>query len=217
MAARDRSLIIGARIGERIAREIGEAARERRIALGLSLQVVAGALGISRTTLARWEAAGQPGPDVRQAARLLRLLGLDLTMRAFPAGGALRDEGHARLISRFLLLIGEVAARRLEAPIPIVGDLRAWDVLLTLGNTLCGVAAETRLRDWQALLRAERLKARDGGVERLILVLSDTRPNRDAVRAVGVGLTSELPLDGRALLPALRAGRDPGADGLLFV
>jgi hypothetical protein len=62
MAARDRSLIIGARIGERIAREIGEAARERRIALGLSLQVVAGTLGISRTTLARWEAAANQVP-----------------------------------------------------------------------------------------------------------------------------------------------------------
>jgi transcriptional regulator with XRE-family HTH domain len=218
MPARERILAIGTRIGERIAREFGETARERRVALGLSRRVVAAKLGVSRSTLARWESATGHAPDLRQAARLLRLLGLDLTMRAFPAGGALRDQGHARLITRFLRLIGNAIPFQLEAPMPLAGDLRAWDVLLKLVDGVrIGVAAETRLRDWQALLRAERQKARDSGVDRLILVLSDTAANREAVRVAGAALTTQLPLDGRTILAALRAGRDPGGDGILFV
>ena len=50
--------------------------------------------------------------------------------------------------------------RQLEAPIPQARDPRAWDVLLTFGKARVGVAAETRLRDWQALLRREQMKAR---------------------------------------------------------
>jgi transcriptional regulator with XRE-family HTH domain len=218
MPARDRILAIGARTGERIASELGNIARERRMALGLSRHLVAAKLGISRSTLARWEAAVGAAPDLRRAARLLRLLGLDLTLRAYPAGGALRDQAHTRLISRFVRLIGTAIPFQLEAPIPLAGDLRAWDVLMTIsGSNRVGVAAETRLRDWQALLRAERLKARDSGVDRLILVLANTVANREAVRMAGATLATQLPLDGRTILAALRAGRDPGGDGILFV
>jgi hypothetical protein len=80
-----------------------------------------------------------------------------------------------------------------------------------------GVAAETHLRDEQELLRREQLKARDSGVGRILLVLADTAHNRRAVRESWPGLRSVLPLEGRAVLAALRRGRDPGRNGLLFV
>ena len=89
--------------------------------------------------------------------------------------------------------------------------------MLEFGATRVGVAIETRLRDWQALLRREHLKARDGQVDRILLVLLDSHANRRAVREAGEALRAELPLDGRALRRALREGRDPGAGGLLFL
>jgi hypothetical protein len=90
-------------------------------------------------------------------------------------------------------------------------------VLLDFGTARAGVAVETRLRDWQALLRREQAKARDSNVGLIILVLADTHANRRAVREAGEALRSELPLDGRGLRRALREGRNPRASGVLFL
>lgn len=147
----------------------------------------------------------------------MRMLGQDLVLSWFPADAGLRDAGHARLVAAFLDLLPPAVARRLEAPIPGAGDLRAWDVLCVLGAAKAGVAVETRLRDWQALLRREQQKLRDSGAGRLLLVLLDSHPNHRAVAEAGAALRAALPLDGRAILPALRAGRDPGGDGVLFL
>jgi transcriptional regulator with XRE-family HTH domain len=217
MPARDRLLSIGTRRGVRLVNELSEAARDLRIGLGLSRRELASSLGISESKLGRWERSMRPYPDLWDAARLIRLLGHDLVINWFPAGGALRDAGHAALISAFLALVPNSVRRWLEMPMPATGDLRAWDVVLELDARRIGVAAETRLRDWQALLRREAQKGRDSGIERILLVLLDSHANRRAVRDAGESLHSALPLDGRTILPALRAGRDPGANGLLFV
>jgi transcriptional regulator with XRE-family HTH domain len=217
MPGRDRLLSIGTRRGVRLVNELSEGLRELRIGLGLSRRELASSLGISESKLGRWERGMRPYPDLWDAARLIRLLGHDLVINWFPAGGALRDAGHAGLISAFLALVPISVRRWLEMPIPGMGDLRAWDVVLELDARRIGVAAETRLRDWQALLRREAQKARDSGIERIFLVLLDSHANRRAVRDAGESLHSALPLDGRTILPALRAGRDPGANGLLFV
>lgn len=198
-------------------REVGRAARAGRHAAGLSQKHVAAALGVSRAQVSRYERGAPPLLDLRQAARLLRLLGQDLVVSTYPAGNPLRDAGHAALTARFLALLPARLPRRLEAPIPRAADQRAWDVLLDFGTARAGVAIETRLRDWQALLRREQLKSRDSGVDHLILVLSDTHANRRAVREAGDALRAALPLDGRALRPALRNGDDPGGSGFLFL
>jgi uncharacterized protein YcaQ len=114
-------------------------------------------------------------------------------------------------------LVNPRIPRQLEAPIPQARDMRAWDVLLRLGKARVGVAAETRLRDWQALLRREQAKARDSSVDRILLVLANTHANRRAVREAGDALGTQLRLDGRTLRRALANGRDPGASGLLFL
>ena len=98
-------------------------------------------------------------------------------------------------------------------------DQRAWDAVITTvaqagdgrpRRCLIGVEAETRLRDLQALQRRLALKRRDGGVDRVILLVADTRSNRaillgadslpfarsdassiDAVRALKLGQPSQ--------------------------
>ncbi|MGH2456104.1 MAG: helix-turn-helix domain-containing protein [Candidatus Limnocylindria bacterium] len=197
--------------------ELADGVRELRIGLGLSRRELAAALSISESKLARWEQGLRPHPDLWDACRLMRLLGNDLVVKWYPAGGVLRDGAHARLLSSFLALLPASLPRWLEVPIPVARDLRAWDVVVHVAGARIGVAVETRLRDLQALLRQEEAKARDSDVDRILLVLLDSHANRRAVREGGEALRSALPLDGRAILPALRDGRDPGANGLLFL
>ena len=69
------------------------------------------------------------------------------------------------LLDRFRGRISPVFTWRTEMPIPIEGDLRAWDVALTAGRLSIGVDAETRLRDVQAVDRRIMLKLRDSGFD----------------------------------------------------
>jgi hypothetical protein len=74
-----------------------------------------------------------------------------------------------------------------------------------------------RLHDIQALLRRLQVKRRDGAVDRLILLVPGTRPNRDMLRITDPGLAAAFPTRSRAVLGALADGRDPGADGLVVL
>lgn len=217
MAGRERVKAIGTRRGQWLVNEFGAAARDLRIGMGLSRRELATQLGVSESKLARWERGLPPHPDVMDAALLMAVLGHKLVVNWFPVGGGLRDAGHAALVSTLLAILPAHIARKVEAPIPISGDLRAWDLLLRLGESRCGVAVETRLRDWQALYRREEQKARDSGVDRILFVLLDSRANRLAVAEGGHAIRDALRLDGRTIWPALRAGRDPGANGLVFL
>jgi transcriptional regulator with XRE-family HTH domain len=216
MATRERIRIVGLQRGERLRRQIGELLEQGRLKLGLSQEEVARAVGTSRDRYRRWERAKGESIGLEDAAIALRCVGLDLTLSAYPSGGPLRDQPHARLIGRFLRDLPADLHRELESPIPYARDLRAWDVLVVVAGARIGVAAETRLRDGQALLRREQQKARDGNVDRLLLVLSDTAWNRRAVRDAGSWMREAFPLDGRTVRAALRARRDPGGNGLLF-
>lgn len=217
MGSRDQLIAIARRRAVRVTREFGESLRELRLARGLSRRALVEGLPLSASKLARWEASQAPYPDLFEAVLIARLLGHDLVARLYPSGDALRDEAHLRVEARFLTLVASHIPRQLEAVIPGAGDRRAWDILLVLDGVSVGVAVETRLRDVQALLRREQAKMRDSGVDRLLLVLLDSSTNRRAVRAAGDVLRVALPLDGRTLIPALRHGRDPGGNGLLFV
>jgi hypothetical protein len=79
-----------------------------------------------------------------------------------------------------------------------------------------GIEAEMRPSDLQALQRKLSLKVRDGGVDRLILVLADTRPNRRFLRLAGEDLRPLLRLQGRDAVRALRSSVDPGCNLLVL-
>jgi hypothetical protein len=99
----------------------------------------------------------------------------------------------------------------------VTGDLRGFDAALRLGALRIGIEAETRLYDLQALLRRVEAKKRDALVNRVVLVLADTRHNREAVALARAELAAAFPCPRAELLAALREGRDPGADGLLLI
>ena len=98
---------------------------------------------------------------------------------------------------------------------PIPGDLRSADGVAATADFGAIVEAETRLDDVQAAERRLRSKQRDLGVTRAILLIADTRHNRQVIDHVPT-LRHDLPIDTRRCMAALARGDDPGGDCLVI-
>lgn len=207
---------VGAARGRWLVRQFADELRHARLAAGLSQARVGAAAGVSQRTVSRYETGQPPHPDLAMAARVARIVGLDLRIQCFPAGSRLRDAAHVALIRRFLGRSAASVRYRLEAPVA-PADPRAWDVLLDAGGVRIGLIAETRIHDLQDLLRREHHKQLDGGVDRLLLLVADTRHNRRVLDEAGEILREAFPLRTRAVLRSLAAGEAPTANGLVFL
>ena len=196
---------------------MGQEVRGARLAAGLSQLAAGGAAGMSHAQLGRIERGELRELTVDQLSRACSAVGLKLVVRAYPDGDPVRDAAQLAVLDRFRACLQPGTPWRTEVPLPIAGDRRAWDGVATLRDGALGVEAESRLRDIQALERRLGLKLRDGGLERVVLVVSDTRSNRRVLDLHRDALRSLLPLDGRAILRALRAGLLPEASGILLV
>ncbi|HKF85859.1 MAG TPA: helix-turn-helix domain-containing protein [Candidatus Limnocylindrales bacterium] len=217
MARRHRAAIDGERIARRLHAQLGEEIRIARTSAGLAQRDAAEAAEMSHAQFGRIERALLPRLTFEQACRAGIAVGLRVGARAYPTGDPVRDAGQLRLLERFISLLPALARVDREAPLPIAGDLRAWDALVALGGRRAGCEAETHLRDVQALERKLAGKVRDGGVDVLILVVSDTVHNRSVLEAHRAALRSLLPLDGLEVRRALRSGQLPRASGLILV
>jgi transcriptional regulator with XRE-family HTH domain len=190
--------------------------REARRSVGLRQVDVARVAGVSPSWVSQIERGVASDISFRLLAVLLAIVGLDLSVRAYPGGSPLRDEGHRRLLGRVRALLPEGAAWRTEVPLPQPGDQRAWDAMTRVWGLPVGIEAELRPTDLQALERRLALKKRDGGIDRLILVLADTRANRALLRLIGDSVRDSYPIQGRAARVALRSIGDAGGDLLLL-
>ena len=101
--------------------------------------------------------------------------------------------------------------------LPIPGDQRAWDAVISGPVWSAAIEAETRLSDVQAVARRLELKRRDGGIEHAVLLLADTRSNRAALAAARPALEAALPMTQGSVLDAIRSGRDPGSSGIVIL
>lgn len=193
--------------------------RDARVGAGLSQTTVGAGASISRSRVSRIERGDELGVPAELLIRLARVVGLDLPLKVFPSGDPARDAGQRRLLDRLGVRLGPVWDWEHEVALPIVGDKRAWDAVGTHATTglVIHVEAETRLEDIQALLRRLSLKCRDGAAERLVLVVADTRNNRDVMRAAARELAAAFPVDARRGLSLLAAGVDPGGNVLLVL
>jgi hypothetical protein len=109
---------------------------------------------------------------------------------------------------------------RTEVPLGIRGDPRAWDADIRGSEPApwrLRVEAETTIPDGQALERRINLKTRDDPEGHVILLVSDTRGNRSALRLLREGMREPLPSDGRLMLAALKQARDPGSSGIVIL
>ena len=215
MPATDR---LRARISERVDRVLsglGRELRAARLSRGLSQRIVAHAAGISQGQLSHVERGTYPTAPLSTFLAVAAALGLELSVRAFPAGEPIRDKAHAALLDRFRKAVGEAWQWAAEVPLPIPGDRRAWDRTMRRPQLLIGVEAETRPTDMQELQRRLALKKRDGQVDRLLLVLADTDWCRRVIRLNDI--ETMFPVAGKVALRALLEGRDPGGDSVVLV
>lgn len=217
MASRERRADAGTRRGRQLVVQLGQELREARIGAGLSQRQVAEAASVSHAHVGRVERGESAGVSMVLLARLLTIVGLQLAARAFPAGSTLRDASHVALLKRLQAELPASVRFRTEVPVSGDRDGRAWDGRMDLTGGCVHVEAETRIRDLQALDRRMALKQRDDGVDRVILLVSDTRTNRAAFREAKPLLATRYPLSGRAVLRALRAGKCPEGSGVVLL
>ncbi len=198
-------------------RRLGFEVRTARLAAGLSQRAAGTAAGMSHAQFGRIERAANRTLTVEQASRAAMAVGLRVVLRTYPDGDPARDAAQLALLERFRVRLPAAVRWETEAPMPIPGDRRAWDALAQLDDRRAGCEAETRLQDVQALERRLALKQRDGAVDVLILLVSDTASNRRVLHLHRETLRPLLPLDGRALLAALKRGQLPEENGILVL
>ena len=190
--------------------------RDARLASGLSQSDVARAAGLNQARVSRTERIDRNPPRLDELARHAAVLGLRLSIKAYPEGVAVRDSAQLSLMQRFRVRLHAVWIWQSEVPVAGFGDLRAWDAVLRHGHSVA-IDAETRLHDVQALQRRCETKLRDGHVDRLILLVADTRHNRAVLREHRAALASTFPLDSAAVMHALVRSEVPAANEIVML
>jgi transcriptional regulator with XRE-family HTH domain len=218
VATKQRAVDIGNERGRRLVMSLGAEVRQARIDRGLSLLEVGRAVDLSPASLSRIERGRVPGVELVQLARMMSVVGLELSARGFPGPQPIRDAAQVRLLGRFRANLHRDLRWATEVPLPHPGDQRAWDAMVARGSDWrYGVEAETAPRDSQALLRRLNHKVRDGEVNGVILVLQVSRRTRDFLEAAGADLGSTFPVGGHRALELLAAGVDPGGNAIVVV
>jgi len=130
MSTRERRLDRGRRLSRRTLLAIGEELREARIQAGLTQRELGAPVGISASEISRIEHGQSPHVAYETLAALGAALGLDIPLRAYPNGDAVRDAAQLALLARFRALLPAGLRHRTEVPLGILGDRRAWDEVL---------------------------------------------------------------------------------------
>ena len=203
-----RSRLLGVRLAEALA--------TGRASAGLSLREVARRAGISTDTLRRVERADLSAMSIDRIIGLAEVLGLELAASLYPAGEPVRDRAHLALVSRFRARLPATVRWRVEVPVPIAGDLRSADAMLGVAGVDVLVEAETHVGDVQLIERKASAKQRDLGALRLILLVADTRHNREVVR-LHPEFRERFPIETRTCLARLARGIDPGGDAMVIL
>lgn len=217
MAGHEKRTDRAERAAARALADLGREIRLARLNHDLSQRTAAAAAGLSQTHWGRLERAETRAVPLPLLARACAVVGLDLHVRAYPAGAPLRDRAHVDLLERLHARLGSGASWSTEVVFPNAGDRRAWDALIRIAAVRIGLEAETRARDAQELQRRLALKQRDGMVDHVVLLLADTRHNRSFLAAAGTGIRAAFPVDGRTALRALAVPRDPGGSAIILL
>jgi transcriptional regulator with XRE-family HTH domain len=217
MPPRSHTLADAARLAGWIRDQIGREIRLARRNAGLRQQDVASRLGWSKSKVSRIERGMSRFVPVDALTLLGAVVGLRPSIRLYPVARPIRDAGQLELLAALNRRLSPSWQSQVEVPMPLEGDLRAADQLSAIPGCRVMIEAYTRLTDSQAQVRAARLKQRDLGAERLLIVVADTRSNREALRAAGMEALRSFAVSPRAMLAALEFGRDPGGDGIVLL
>lgn len=200
-----------------ILRDLGRELRLARILAGATQSQVGRHIGRSASYVSRVERGRIVGAKLPMLVAHAAAVGLKPWVRLFPARTRPMDAPQLDVFARLRARISPAWRVELEVPVAIPGDLRAADVILSAPGCRILVEIITRLADFQAQVRAARLKHRDLRTDRLIVVVAATTTNRRVLREIGPAANEAFPLATRPALEALAAGRDPGADAIVLL
>jgi transcriptional regulator with XRE-family HTH domain len=217
VATREHPVDRGNLRGRQQAASIGIEIRTARRDRGLALQHVASPAFRSKSWLSRLERGLSETVTVIELARVCSLVGLDLSLRAYPGGSPIRDVAHATVLGSFRRRLHRSIRWAGEVPFPNPGDQRAWDALISGKGWRYGVEAETRPLDTQATARRLLQKARDGGVDGVLLVVPDTRHVPLFVREFQAIAGASFRVPGVRATELLIAGVDPGGNSVIVL
>lgn len=189
---------------------------ERRLMSGATQADLAAAVGVSRSLVGALERNELEDPGVVELARMAAAVGLDLSLRTFAGGAALRDAAQVRLLNRLRAECHPSLAWTLEATVA-PGDPRAFDALIGDPPGAAAVEAISRLRDSQRQVRPIQAKLEVSGLPAVILVIAASRGNRVALHESGRQLRDAFPLASRAVLALLRNGEVPRQSGIVLL
>lgn len=205
------------RLGLHLLAVCGRELRVARLTSGLRQVDVGERLGRSASHVSRVEHGLIRTLTLPALARHAAVVGLRPWIRLYPTGSRPLDRGQIALLEMFRSRIATGWRTQLEVPMPIAGDLRAADALISRPGCRCVVELITRLADLQTQTRAGRLKVRDLGADRLIVVVASTTTNRRTAAQAEPFIREAFPIRTRAALRTLLAGEDPGGDCLIFL
>ena len=192
--------------------------KAQRLTLGISQELAASRAGVSESAYARFERGDLDRPTLDRICRAARAVGLVPSLSFYPTGEPIRDAAQLALLARFESLLSPPLRLRREVPLPIPGDLRAWDGRISDGTRTASIEGESKLYDAQALARRIGLKSRDDpGSGVVILVVNQTAHNRRILAAHRETLRDQFPLDGGPIARALRAGTVPAVGGIILL
>jgi transcriptional regulator with XRE-family HTH domain len=217
MATRETRRQRGRRQGDMIVRRLATELRTARLTAGLSQEALAELAGWTQTEISRFERNLFTNVSVPRVAQLAAVVGLDMSATLHVFAEPVADRGQQAAIERFLTHVSPSYRRAREVLLPNPGDRRSWDLLLRLDAQRVGVEVETRIRDIQVLVRRIRERERDGGVDEILIVVSDTAHNRALVAELRDALGSRFATTPRVLLAALRAGAVLPGSGVILV
>jgi transcriptional regulator with XRE-family HTH domain len=200
-----------------ILRYIGKELRVARIVAGMTQGQVADRIGRSASHVSRVEHGLIRGLTFSQLYRHSGVVGLKPFLNLYPSVARPMDRAQLALFARFRERLGHTWTVALEVPMPIPGDLRAADAVISMTQLRILVEVITRLADFQAQLRSANRKVRDLGADRLILVIAATETNRRALRDAGTAVHEAFPVVTKAALSKLAGGEDPGGDALILL
>ncbi len=217
MANRTSPVRDAARLADWLLRDAGREFRVARLASGKTQRQLATTLGVHHSHVSRVEHGQIRHIGIPALSRHAAALGLKPWLRFFPVASRPLDSAQLRLWAALRERLHPSWHATLEAPMPQAGDLRAADVLLETPEVRCMIELITRLADLSGQTRSARLKLRDLGADRLILVVAGTETNRRAVRGAGPAVADTFPIGTREALERLAQGQDPGGDALILL
>ena len=218
MPTRERPVDRGTERARRILADLGREIRTARRDRGLPLAAVARATRMSISKVSRIERGLAPRVTVIDLARLHAVVGLELWARSFPGGSPIRDAGHVKVLGRFRDCLHPTLGWSIEVPFPTSGDQRAWDAVVAgKSGWRFGIEVETAPQDVQALARRLALKARDGGVDGVLLVVPRSKQARAFLSEARHILGSGFPVSGQDVLQALEVGSRPRGSAIVVI